>query len=240
MSSLPKWRCFCSQKMKICQRHGQSKQRTRKDWEPTKYSVLCSEHFTRDSFDESALLRAQMGIATKRTLILKKGAIPTVFPRVGTSAVGQLSTSTSRPARSAFAMRERKRKVEELLAESEVESSSFASTEESMEMALATDTDMAPEQERQSQDQACQTDWTPTATVSIKTQTGKQLTKTKTQSKACQVTPEMLTASLPVPGRQRKLKVHGTRDPATPDQPPQAASSTRDILQPAIQGVWTT
>ncbi|KAK5888687.1 hypothetical protein CesoFtcFv8_014753 [Champsocephalus esox] len=110
-------------------------QRTRKDWEPTKYSVLCSEHFTRDSFDESALLRAQMGIATKRTLILKKGAIPTVSPRVGTSAVGQLSTSTSRPARSAFAMRERKRKVEELLAESVVESSSFASTEESMEMA---------------------------------------------------------------------------------------------------------
>ncbi|KAK5893914.1 hypothetical protein CgunFtcFv8_006741 [Champsocephalus gunnari] len=36
----------------------------------------------------------------------------------------------------------------------------------------------------------------------------------------------MLTASLPVPGRQRKLKVHGTRDPATPDQPPQAASSS--------------
>lgn len=84
-------------------------QRTRKDWEPTKYSVLCSEHFTRDSFDESALLRAQMGIATKRTLILKKGAIPTVFPRVGTSAMGQPSTSTSRPARSAFATRERKR-----------------------------------------------------------------------------------------------------------------------------------
>ncbi|KAI9523788.1 hypothetical protein NQZ68_024310 [Dissostichus eleginoides] len=91
-------------------------------------------------------------------------------------------------------------------------------------MEMATDTDMAPEQERQSQDQACQTDWIPTATVSIKTQTGKQLTKT--QSKACQLTPEMLTASLPVPGRQRKLKVHGTRDPATPDQPPQAASSS--------------
>ncbi|KAK5895518.1 hypothetical protein CgunFtcFv8_009205 [Champsocephalus gunnari] len=36
----------------------------------------------------------------------------------------------------------------------------------------------------------------------------------------------MLTASLPVPGRQRTLKVHGTRDPATPDQPPQAASSS--------------
>lgn len=36
----------------------------------------------------------------------------------------------------------------------------------------------------------------------------------------------MLTASLPVPGRQRKLKVHGTRNPATPDQPPQAASSS--------------
>ncbi|KAK5922909.1 hypothetical protein CgunFtcFv8_020134 [Champsocephalus gunnari] len=123
-----------------------------------------------------------MGIATKRTLILKEGAIPTVSPRVGTSAVGQLSTSTSRPARSAFAMRERKRKVEELLAESVVESSSFASTEESMEM--ATDTVMAPEQERQSQDQACQTDWTPTATVSIKTQTGKQLTKTQSKDNA--------------------------------------------------------
>ncbi|KAK5897606.1 hypothetical protein CesoFtcFv8_010653 [Champsocephalus esox] len=117
-------------------------QRTRKDWEPTKDSVLCSEHFTRDSVvehPESALLRAQMGIATKRTLILKEGAIPTVSPRVGTSAVGQLSTSTSRLARFNSDLQ----KVEELLAESEVESSSFASTEESMEM--ATDTDMAPE-----------------------------------------------------------------------------------------------
>ncbi|KAI9528999.1 hypothetical protein NQZ68_015766 [Dissostichus eleginoides] len=48
-----------------------------------KCSVLCSEHFTRDSFDESALLRAQMGIATKRTLILKKEQFQLFSPELG-------------------------------------------------------------------------------------------------------------------------------------------------------------
>ncbi|XP_061759577.1 uncharacterized protein LOC133554611 isoform X4 [Nerophis ophidion] len=43
----------------------------------TKYSVLCSDHFERSSFEEGPLRRAEMGIATTCRLVLKKGAGPT-------------------------------------------------------------------------------------------------------------------------------------------------------------------
>ena len=76
--------------------------RTRMDWkDPTKCSVLCSEHFSHDCFEQGPLLRAQMGIPTKRRLVLKNDAVPTIFHKPG--------AKPQPAARSAFSKRERKR-----------------------------------------------------------------------------------------------------------------------------------
>ena len=55
---------------------------TRDAWDgPTIYSVLCSDHFNRECFEDGPFLRAQMGLATRQKFVLKKGAIPTIFRR---------------------------------------------------------------------------------------------------------------------------------------------------------------
>ena len=55
-------------------------QRTRVGWSgPTKYSVICSCHFTEDSFEQPTALTSKMGYNFKRTL--KETAVPTVFNR---------------------------------------------------------------------------------------------------------------------------------------------------------------
>ncbi|KAM4592420.1 uncharacterized protein PAE49_012511 [Odontesthes bonariensis] len=99
----------------------------RADWmEPTKYSVLCSEHFTRDCFEEGPLMRAALGIDTKRPLQLKKGVVPSIFPKPQTITQPHAEPSGSR---SAYAKRERKRKIDGMLSAQQegMESSSLAS-----------------------------------------------------------------------------------------------------------------
>ena len=55
-------------------------QRTRADWkDATEYSVLCSDHFTSDSFEMDSFLAAGFGMAKKKRL--KPDAIPTIFHR---------------------------------------------------------------------------------------------------------------------------------------------------------------
>ena len=55
-------------------------QRTRAYWkDATEYSVLCSEHFTSDCFEEDSFIAAQFGIAKRKRL--KPDAVPTVFHR---------------------------------------------------------------------------------------------------------------------------------------------------------------
>lgn len=55
-------------------------QRTRANWQgPSDYSVLCSDHFTTDCFEEDAAIAARFGISKRRRL--KPNAIPTVFHR---------------------------------------------------------------------------------------------------------------------------------------------------------------
>ena len=55
-------------------------QRTPADWrDATDYSVLCSEHFTNDCFEEASIIAAQFGIQKRRHL--KPGAVPTIFNR---------------------------------------------------------------------------------------------------------------------------------------------------------------
>ena len=71
--------------------------RTRDKWAgPTDYSVLCSAHFTPDSFDTTPSLMESFGLSHRRPRVLKSDAIPTVFNRPGPkshhqSAVGTLS-----------------------------------------------------------------------------------------------------------------------------------------------------
>lgn len=98
---------------------GQSKawtkevKKNRANWTgPTKCSVLCSEHFERTCFEEGPLRRQQMGIPTKRPLVLKKGAVPTIFKKASTATTEEPSTSTStggKTERAAYVKRERKR-----------------------------------------------------------------------------------------------------------------------------------
>ena len=56
--------------------------RTRADWkDATDYSVLCSDHFTTDCFEEDSYIAAQFGITKRKRL--KPDAVPTVFHRPG-------------------------------------------------------------------------------------------------------------------------------------------------------------
>ena len=80
--------------------------RTRDCWTgATVNSVLCSEHFTEDSFEESYNLHQSFGL--KKYKRLKKGAVPTIFKRKAEENVG--SVPVSKRPRSAYKKREQKR-----------------------------------------------------------------------------------------------------------------------------------
>ncbi|XP_061916723.1 uncharacterized protein LOC133658565 isoform X2 [Entelurus aequoreus] len=177
--------------------------RTRLDWTThTKYSVLCSEHFEQSCFEEGPLQRAAMGIATTRRLVLKKGAKPTIFNRPR-PCLNASSTSSEHPTpstsgqtvhmRSAFAKRERKRTIDQIMASTTTASVADA-VDEPMAMALDLPDEEGDQDQGNTREQGCQTDWVPigrapTAMTSSKsTQTGK----IHHRSKGHQVTPEIL------------------------------------------------
>ena len=56
-------------------------QRTRANWKPTSASVLCSEHFSVDCFDDIPSLKASLGFAVQRKRVLKSTAVPSIFKR---------------------------------------------------------------------------------------------------------------------------------------------------------------
>ena len=57
-------------------------QRTRTDWkDATEYSVLCSNHFISDCFEEDSHIAAQFGIAKRKRL--KPDAVPTILIFIG-------------------------------------------------------------------------------------------------------------------------------------------------------------
>ena len=80
--------------------------RTRVAWRgPTANSVVCSEHFTEDCFDESYKLHQSFGLKKRRRL--KDGAVPTIFKkRDGKSCSDD---PPSKQIRTAYAKRERHR-----------------------------------------------------------------------------------------------------------------------------------
>ena len=64
----------------LCAQWNKQVQRTRADWrDSTDYSVLCSEHFTNDYFEEGSIIAAQFGIQKRRHL--KPDAVPTILYR---------------------------------------------------------------------------------------------------------------------------------------------------------------
>ena len=69
---------------------------TRAHWKATKYSHLCSEHFTPDCFEAESSLDAGFGI--KRRKKLKLGAIPTVFARQSSCQAATASRKRSAPS----------------------------------------------------------------------------------------------------------------------------------------------
>ncbi|XP_061907034.1 peroxynitrite isomerase THAP4-like [Entelurus aequoreus] len=141
--------------------------RTRSNWRThTKYSVLCSEHFERSCFEEGRMLMADMGISNRR-LVLKKGAKPTIFnkPRSGLRPGSEHRTaSTSGQTvrmRSAFAKRERKRIIDEILA-----STTTASVaDEPMAKALDLPDEEGDQDQGNTREKGCQTDWVPIGTA---------------------------------------------------------------------------
>ena len=56
-------------------------QRTRANWKPSSASVLCSEHFSVDCFDDIPALKASLGFAVQRKHVLKSTAILSIFKR---------------------------------------------------------------------------------------------------------------------------------------------------------------
>lgn len=73
--------------------------RTRDKWEgPTKYSAVCSEHFTEDCLQSTSVMSKKLGIKMKQ--LLKPTAIPTIFKR---------HTSTPKRLRSSSAVQKRER-----------------------------------------------------------------------------------------------------------------------------------
>ena len=73
--------------------------RTRDKWGgPTKYSAVCSEHFTEDCFQPTSVMSKKLGIKMKQ--LLKPTAIPTSFNQL---------TSTPKRLRSSSAVQKRER-----------------------------------------------------------------------------------------------------------------------------------
>ena len=51
-----------------------------REWNwPTKYSVICSDHFERHCFEDGPFLKAEMGIPVRQKFVLVKDAVPTRF-----------------------------------------------------------------------------------------------------------------------------------------------------------------
>ena len=67
--------------------------RTRDKWDgPSKYSAICSQHFTEDCFEPISILSKKMGMKMKQ--MLKPGSIPTIIVRPAhVSGPKRLSTS---------------------------------------------------------------------------------------------------------------------------------------------------
>ena len=64
--------------------------KTRSDWTgPSDHSVLCSLHFTNDSFEASIALTTELGLPAKRRK-LKDSAVPSLFPKAADVKAGSM------------------------------------------------------------------------------------------------------------------------------------------------------
>ena len=68
--------------------------KTRSDWTgPSDHSVLCSLHFTKDSFEASIALTTELGLPAKRRK-LKDSAVPSLFPKAADVRAGSMEWAT--------------------------------------------------------------------------------------------------------------------------------------------------
>ncbi|XP_061836199.1 uncharacterized protein [Nerophis lumbriciformis] len=213
--------------------------RTRLDWTThTKYSVLCSDHFERSCFEEGPLRRIEMGIATARRLVLKKGAGPTIFIRPRPGISGSASTSSDNPTpstsgqtvhmRSAFAKRGRKRTIDQIMA-----STTTASVaDEPMAMALDLPDEEGDQDQGNTREQGCQMDWVPigTAPTAMTSSKSTPTRKIHHRSKGHQVTPEILKRVRARPARVSEVPSSSVAAPSdSPEMQPNIA--TPDVQQ---------
>ena len=80
----------------LCTKCNKQVQRTHADWrDATDYSILCSEHFTNDCFEEGSIIAAQFRIQKRRRL--KPDTVPTIFyrPAATTASGGSLQEGPS-------------------------------------------------------------------------------------------------------------------------------------------------
>lgn len=81
--------------------------RHRDKWEPTEYSVLCSQHFEQACFMPDTILSQSLGLGKKRAC-LKPDAVPTLFTKPVTAKRNlQVDNPPPKKRRSAYEKRER-------------------------------------------------------------------------------------------------------------------------------------
>ncbi|XP_014875673.1 eukaryotic translation initiation factor 3 subunit A-like isoform X2 [Poecilia latipinna] len=86
----------------------QQVQRTRGSWLPTPSSVLCSEHFTADCFEEAPGLKESFGLEVRYKRVVKPTAVPSIFEMIPTS---ENSTSRTKRHREAPVPRHSRKRV---------------------------------------------------------------------------------------------------------------------------------
>ncbi|XP_061888690.1 uncharacterized protein LOC133639415 [Entelurus aequoreus] len=208
--------------------------RTRLDWTThTKYSVLCSEHFERSCFEEGPLRMAEMGISTRR-LVLKKGAKPTIFDRPRTSPEHPTPSTSGQTGhmRSAFAKRERKRTIDQIM-DSTTTASVADAVDEPMAMALDLPDEEGDQDQGNTREQGCQTDWVPigTAPTAMTSSKSTQTGKIHHRSKGHQVTPEILERVRARPARVSEVPLSSV---AAPSDSPEMQTN---IAAPGVSGM---
>ncbi|XP_071948716.1 peroxynitrite isomerase THAP4-like [Antedon mediterranea] len=88
--------------------------RTRLNFTPSDYSVLCSSHFTEEDFVVRFSLSVELGVSGKHSRTLKKGAVPSKFPKPATP--GNLPQNPAKKRRSGvYEKRKRARVVKDIL-----------------------------------------------------------------------------------------------------------------------------
>ncbi|XP_061190833.1 uncharacterized protein LOC133198949 [Saccostrea echinata] len=147
---------------------------TRADWSgPSKYTVICSDHFNEDCYEVHFSLMKDFGIPAKKRL--RQGSIPSIYPKrkrdqLNDAFLESPHVNTPTPVRGAHAKRERNRVLAELLHDNtEVEEIQEESQDQDECVGIQTTPVPfpTPVSEEKSVSMACQTESTRKRSVKI-------------------------------------------------------------------------